>query len=322
MPQLPLITIVGPTASGKTRRAVSLAIATGAEIISGDSRQVYRGMDLGTGKDLDDYAPLFGKYDGLSGSAYPGLHLIDVCAAGDKYNLHQYLRDYDAAESLIRSRGNNVLLCGGTGMYVEAVLSGLKLPEVPEDAEFRRELQSRSLAELHEELSRLKKLHNTTDVDTHARAVRALEIERYYAAHPEAAAMADRSVAKPRKSVIFLIDIPRDERRKRITSRLKERLNAGMTSEVEALLREGVSADNLIYYGLEYKYVTLHVLGKITKEEMFKSLETAIHQFAKRQMTWWRGMERRGFRLHPIPYDLSDSDFLAATLPIIERQGF
>ena len=317
MSRLPLITIVGPTASGKTQRAVSLALATDSEIISGDSRQVYRGMDLGTGKDLDDYAPLFSKYSHLTDMQYPGLHLVDICEAGEKYNLHRFLRDFQEAENAIRQRDNNVLLCGGTGMYVEAALAGLALPEVPEDREFRDAMQSKTLTELHEELGRLKKLHNVTDVDTHQRAVRALEIERYYQAHPEASELADRSKATPRESVIFLIDIPREERRRRITERLKARLDAGMTDEVEALLKQGVSAENLIYYGLEYKFVTLHVLGQLSKDEMFRGLETAIHQFAKRQMTWWRGMERRGFTLHPIAFNLSESDFLAEALPLL-----
>jgi len=320
MRPLPLIAIVGPTACGKTSRAVDLALELNAEIVSADSRQVYRGMDIGSGKDMEEYAPLINHFD-TAGMEHPeeSIHLIDICEAGYRYNLHQYLRDYYIAERAIRSRGHNVILCGGTGMYAEAVLSGLRLPEVPEDKEFRASLASVSLKELHRRLAAVKTLHNTTDVDTHARAVRALEIERYYAANPEAARMADRSAVTRPDSVIIMVDIPREARRRRITERLHKRMEQGMAEEIKSLLDKGIHAEDLLYYGLEYKYVTLYVTGHLSREEMLRQLEIAIHQFAKRQMTWWRGMERRGFTLHPIPYDLPPSDFLTRTKEIIAR---
>lgn len=317
MTDLPLIAIVGPTASGKTRRAVGLALATDAEIVSADSRQVYRGMDLGTGKDLEEYAPLMCKFSSGSQDSLPGVHLVDICPAGYKYNLHEFLRDYHTAEAEIRARGHNVLMCGGTGMYAEAVLSGMRLPEVPEDSEFRESMKDVPLEELHRRLAAIKKLHNTTDVDTRARAIRALEIELYYQSHPEAAAAADRKAAVPPPSVIFMIDVPREVRRARITRRLQERMDAGMDEEVRSLLASGVTPEALMYYGLEYKYLTLYVTGRLSRNEMLKSLETAIHQFAKRQMTWWRGMERRGFTLHHLSYDLSEEEFNCRALETI-----
>ncbi len=298
---LPLIAVVGPTASGKTHRAVALARELNAEIISGDSRQVYRGMDLGTGKDMEEYGDM-------------PVHLIDICDAGYKYNLHEYLRDYEVAEAAIRGCGRNVVLCGGTGMYVEAVLSGLRLPEVPENPELRASLRGKNLEELTFILSGMKSLHNVTDVDTCARAIRAIEIQRYYEQHPQEAMAASRELAKPRKAVIILVDISREERRRRITERLDARLLAGMEQEVKRLLDSGIPAENLEYYGLEYKYVTQAVTGKITREQMRHDLEIAIHQFAKRQMTWYRGMERRGFTLHPVPWDAPQSAFTEAVI--------
>lgn len=316
--QLPLIAILGPTASGKTRRAVSLAKAIDAEIISADSRQVYRQMDLGTGKDLEDYAPLT-DYFHAKGEDISGYHLIDICEPGYKYNLHEYIRDYHAADKLIASRGHNTLLCGGTGMYAEAILSGMQLPEVPENIALRQELAAYSLPELHEMLAAKKELHNTTDVDTKARAIRALEIQEYYVQHPEAARKADRSQATRPESLIILVDIPRDERRRLITERLDRRIKQGMTAEIEKLLSQGVKAEDLMYYGLEYKFVTQHVIGQLTLSEMHHALETAIHQFAKRQMTWFRGMERRGFTLHPLSYNLSDEAFNAAVMNLLDK---
>lgn len=285
---LPLIAVVGPTASGKTAKAVELARMVNAEIISADSRQVYRGMDIGTGKDIAEYGDV-------------PVHLIDIRPAGYKYNLHEFLSDYYQAYAEIRARGKNVILCGGTGMYAEAVLSGLRLPEVPENPALRRQLQSKSLPELTAILAGMKTLHNTTDVDTRARAIRAIEIETWYIDHPDAAKIADRSISVRPESVIFLVDISRDERRRRITERLRRRLDEGMVEEVQRLLDSGIPADDLIYYGLEYKYVTYYLLGRLSREAMFSGLETAIHQFAKRQMTWYRGMERRGFTLIPLP---------------------
>ncbi|MCM1005306.1 MAG: tRNA (adenosine(37)-N6)-dimethylallyltransferase MiaA [Prevotella sp.] len=301
---LPLIAVVGPTASGKTRRAVSLAKSLNAEIISGDSRQVYKGMDIGTGKDLEEYGDV-------------PFHLIDICPAGYKYNLHEYLRDYEKAESEIRARGHNVILCGGTGMYVEAVLSGMRLPDVPKNSELRNELKDKSLSELAEILSAKKTLHNTTDVDTCARAVRAIEIQTYYEEHPELTLLTDRSKASPREALIVLVDIPREERRQSITRRLDSRLLQGMEQEVRSLLQAGVKPEDLEYYGLEYKFVTKAVTGEISREQMRHDLEIAIHQFAKRQMTWFRGMIRRGFTLHPVPWNLSESDFTDRVLSLL-----
>ena len=290
--------MVGPTACGKTRRAVEIARAFNGEIISGDSRQVYRGMDIGTGKDLCEY----------EGIPY---HLIDIADAGTKYNLHRFLKDFNNAETLIKSRGKLPILCGGTGMYVEAVLSGLQMPEVERNETLRRNLDGKTLEELTEILKRYKTLHNTTDVDTRDRALRAIEIQEYYLSHPESAIVADRSKAKPKNALIIGLDIPREERRARISSRLDARLKEGMIDEIRRLIDSGVKPEDLIYYGLEYKYVTLHATGQLSYEEMHRQLEIAIHQFAKRQMTWWRGMERRGFHINWLPYDLSEKEFIA-----------
>ncbi len=300
----PLITILGPTASGKTGRAVSLSRLLGGEIISGDSRQVYAGMDLGTGKDLEEYGDV-------------PYHLIDICRAGEKYNLHRFLNDFRKVHEEIVVRGNAPILCGGTGMYIEAALSGISLPVVPENPSLRMELSGKSLPDLIEILKKFKTLHNTTDVDTVKRAIRAIEIEHYYSTHPEEAVQADRKCARPLDSVIIGIDVPREERRKKISARLQSRLDDGMVAEVERLIDEGVNADDLIYYGLEYKFLTLYVIGKLTYEEMRKQLEIAIHQFAKRQMTWFRGMERRGFKINWLPYDLSESEFNSRILSLL-----
>lgn len=301
-----LLTLTGPTASGKTGRAVSLAKALGGEIISGDSRQVYRDMDLGTGKDIDEYGDV-------------PYHLIDICEAGEKYNLHRFLHDFKASLHNIRSRGKFPVLCGGTGMYVETALSGICLPDVPENAELRKSLEGASLPELVEKLKSYKVLHNTTDVDTEKRAVRAIEIEEYYLAHPQEASMADRAKSTPEESLIIGIDIPREERRRRISERLQARLDAGMVEEVRRIIDKGVNPEDLIYYGLEYKFLTLHVIGRLTYDEMKSQLEIAIHQFAKRQMTWFRGMERRGFKINWLPYDLPEEEFNARVFDLLER---
>lgn len=296
MPDAPLIVITGPTASGKTARAVDVARAVDGEIVSADSRQIFRGMDLGTGKDIGEYGTV-------------PYHLIDIRPAGCMdYNLFQYLRDADAAIRDIRARGRVPVLCGGTGMYVEAVLNDLRLPEVPPDTELRRSLEGKSLEELTEILAGMKRLHNTTDTDTCARAVRAIEIAVYYERHPDQASLA---VPHPRRDAVLVgTDIPRDDRRRRISERLRARLDAGMLDEVRTLLRQGVPAENLMHYGLEYKYLTEHLLGRTTYEEMVRGLEIAIHQFAKRQMTWFRGMERRGWPVNWLPYDLPAEEFV------------
>lgn len=293
---IPLITILGPTASGKTDIAAHLAAELSAEIISADSRQVYRRMDIGTGKDLADYV--------VDGKPVP-YHLIDIVEPGTKYNLFEYQRDFLEAYDDIRSRGKNVILCGGTGLYIESVLKGYRLIPVPENKELRHELEGKSLLELSTILERLKvennsNMHNSTDVDTPKRAIRAIEIEMAYKEAP----VEERTFPKI-DNVIIGVGIDRDLRRRKITRRLDQRLKDGMVDEVKSLLDSGIPADDLIYYGLEYKFVTEYILGKSTFEEMRRSLEIAIHQFAKRQMTWFRGMERRGFTIHWI--DAADS---------------
>ena len=290
-----LITILGPTASGKTPLAASLADRLSAEIISGDSRQVYRRMDLGTGKDLADYT--------VEGRQVP-YHLIDIVEPGYKYNVFEYQRDFLKAYEEIVAKGKLPILCGGTGMYIESVLKGYRLLPVPENPELRASLEGKSLEELTRILEGYKKLHNSTDVDTAKRAIRAIEIEEYYKQQPP-----EYREFPSLKSLIIGVDIDRELRREKITRRLKQRLDEGMVDEVRGLLNEGIPAENLIYYGLEYKFLTQYVIGELTYEEMFLQLETAIHQFAKRQMTWFRGMERRGFTIH----------WLDATLPMEEK---
>ncbi len=295
MTRTPLLVITGPTASGKTGRAVDVAKAIGGEIISADSRQIYRDMNLGTGKDLDEYGDV-------------PYHLIDIAPAGYKYNLYEFLRDYKVAYDDIVARGAFPILCGGTGLYVESVLKGLQLPEVPENKELRARLADKSLPELAQMLAEMKTLHNDTDIDTAKRAIRAIEIETYYLEHPDAAKQ-----AKPnpiRDAVIIGVDVSREQRRERISKRLRDRLDAGMVDEVRRILVSGVPAEDLIYYGLEYKFLTQYVIGQLTYDEMFSGLEIAIHQFAKRQMTWFRGMERRGFKIEWISGSLPREEFV------------
>lgn len=291
----PLLVITGPTASGKTARAVDVARALDAEIVSADSRQIYRGMDLGTGKDLEEYDQV-------------PYHLIDIAPAGYRYNLYEYLRDCRKAIYGIRQRGHLPLLCGGTGLYVESVCKDIQLPEVPENPRLRHELADKTIAELTAILSSMQPLHNTTDVDSTRRAIRAIEIASYCQEHPQAAL--GMKGLPSHNAVIVVVDIPREERRRRISKRLQTRLDAGMVEEVDRLLRSGITPDDLIYYGLEYKYITRHLIGEISYSEMVSGLEIAIHQFAKRQMTWFRGMERRGFKLHYLPYDLGREEFV------------
>ena len=290
-----LITIIGPTASGKTPLAAAMANKLDTEIISGDSRQVYRRMDLGTGKDLVDYT--------VNGHEVP-YHLIDIVEPGYKYNVFEYQRDFLKAYEEITAKGKLPVLCGGTGMYVESVLKGYRLLPVPENPELRASLEGKSLEELTHILEGYKKLHNSTDVDTAKRAIRAIEIEEYYKQQPP-----EYREFPSLHSLIVGVNIDRELRREKITRRLKQRLEEGMVEEVRGLLAEGIHPDNLIYYGLEYKFLTQYVIGELTYEEMFLQLETAIHQFAKRQMTWFRGMERRGFTIH----------WLDATLPMEEK---
>jgi tRNA dimethylallyltransferase len=277
-----MVTIVGPTASGKTSLAAALAYELDAEIISGDSRQVYRGMDLGTGKDLEDYV--------VNGRRIP-YHLIDICAPGTKYNVFEFQRDFLQAYREVQGRGRLPILCGGTGLYVESVLRGYRLLPVPENPELRARLAGESLEALTEKLRSYKELHNTTDVDNVKRAIRAIEIEEYYRTVP----VEERAFPEI-KSLVIEVDIDRETRRAKISKRLNERLDAGMVDEVRGLIAQGVAPEDLIYYGLEYKFLTQYVIGELTYEEMYRGLEIAIHQFAKRQMTWFRGMEKRGVK--------------------------
>lgn len=305
MNSIDLIAIIGPTASGKTPFAAALAHRLHTEIISADSRQVYRGMDLGTGKDLADYS--------VEGEAIP-YHLIDIADPGYKYNVFEYQRDFLNTYTDLRNRGLLPIVCGGTGMYVESVLRGYRLLPVPENPALRQQLEGRSLDELTQLLSRYKTLHNTTDVDTPKRAIRAIEIEEYYAHTP----VEERSFPQL-NSLIIGLQIDRELRRAKITRRLKQRLDEGMMDEVRQLLSQGIAPDDLIYYGLEYKYLTLHAIGQLSYDEMFTQLETAIHQFAKRQMTWFRGMERRGLTIHWIEATLPMEEKLRQTEALIKR---
>ena len=312
MPQK-MITILGPTASGKTPLATALAYEIGGEIISADSRQVYRRMDIGTGKDLADYT--------VQGSVTIPYHLIDICEPGTKYNLFQYQEDFFDAYQDIRSRGAVPILCGGTGLYIEAVLKGYKLSPVPQNPELRQRLEGKTLAELTQLLADLKSrtgsvMHNTTDVDSCQRAIRAIEIETYNLENP-----VPRRELPPVDSLIIGVDIDREARRAKITHRLKARLEEGMIDEVRGLLAEGIPAEDLIYYGLEYKFVTEYVTGQTTYDEMFTRLEIAIHQFAKRQMTWFRGMERRGFTIHWINALQPMDDKVAQIMNLCRNNG-
>lgn len=301
-----LITILGPTASGKTTLAVALAKRLGGEILSADSRQIYRQMDLGTGKDLSEY-------DGVP------YHLIDICEPGTKYNLFQYQQDFFDAYTDINARGVQPILCGGTGLYIEAVLKGYHLSPVPQNDALRQELEGKSLEELTQMLVALKEkngttMHNRTDVDTAQRAIRAIEIEQYNALHP----LPERELPAVESS-IFGVNIDRELRREKITTRLRQRLDNGMLDEIRQLLKQGIAAEDLIYYGLEYKYLTLHIIGKLSFDEMFRQLEIAIHQFAKRQMTWFRGMERRGFTIHWIDATLPTEEKINQILTITQQ---
>ena len=290
-----LITIIGPTASGKTAFAAALASRLDTEIISGDSRQVYRSMDIGTGKDLADYV--------VDGKQIP-YHLIDICNPGDKYNVFEYQHDFHKAFEEIRKKGKLPILCGGTGMYIESVLRGFKLLDVPQNPALRESLKGKSLAELEQILASYKVLHNKTDVDSAQRAIRAIEIEEFYKTEAP-----DKREYAPINSLIIGVDIDRELRREKISKRLRARLDEGMVDEVRAILATGVKPEDLIYYGLEYKFLTLYIIGQLTYDEMVSQLEIAIHQFAKRQMTWFRGMERRGLHIH----------WLDATLPTDEK---
>ena len=289
MQNFDLITILGPTACGKTKLAVALADRIGGEILSADSRQVYRGMDIGTGKDLADYD--------INGQRIP-YHLIDIAEPGSKYNVYEFQGDFLKAYKEVVSRGVQPIMCGGTGLYLESVLRGYRLIPVPENPELRKSLEGKSLAELTEILKGYKTLHNTTDVDTCKRAIRAIEIEECYRNTP-----VEAGAFPTLRSLNIGVDISRDMRRELISSRLEKRINEGMVDEIKGLLNRGIPAEDLIYYGLEYKYVTLYVTGQLEYKYLLQELEVAIHQFAKRQMTWFRGMERRGIHIEWIPFE-------------------
>ena len=280
-----LISVVGPTACGKTSLAVELALAIpGAEIISADSRQVYRGMDIGTGKDIAEYT--------RDGVTVPS-HLLDIVDAGEKYNLFEFQRDFLASYEDIRSRGAYPIMCGGSGLYVESVLKGYRLLPVPENPSLRAKLEEKSLEELTALLATYKQLHNNTDTDNKKRAIRAIEIEEYYRTCP----VEERYFPQINALTVGVM-VDREVRRERISRRLRERLNNGMVEEVKVLLDSGLEPEQLIYYGLEYKYLTLYLTGAMGYDDMVAGLEIAIHQFAKRQMTWFRGMEKRGVKIH------------------------
>ncbi|MBE0674686.1 MAG: tRNA (adenosine(37)-N6)-dimethylallyltransferase MiaA [Bacteroidales bacterium] len=300
-----IIVVTGPTASGKTAVAAMVADQAGGEVISADSRQVYRGMDIGTGKDYTDYM--------VGGRLIP-YHLIDIVDAGYKYNVFEYQRDFLQVYNRLTEKGIIPVVCGGSGMYLDSIVSGYRLFPVPADDKLRQDLSSLSLSELKKILSGYKRLHNETDVDNVKRAVRAIEIEVYYAGRsPEELTF---PVIRP---LITAISYERNERRIRITERLRERFRTGMIEEVEALLASGLQEETLLYYGLEYKYGTRYLRGEVSYEEMFRGLETAIHQFSKRQMTWFRGMERRGIEINWIDGRLPAAEKVATILELYNR---
>ena len=291
-----LITILGATASGKTSVATHLAAKMNGEIISADSRQVYRGMDIGTGKDLADYT--------VNGQPVP-YHLLDIVDAGYEYNVFEYQRDFIQAFNDIQHREKFPIVCGGSGMYIEAVLKGYKLINVPVNEALRAELAKKNIETLSEILKQYKPLHNNSDTETTKRAIRAIEIEVYYQTH-------DRPTDDypAINSLLVGVKFDRETRRQRITQRLKQRLDEGMLDEVRNLLDKGISPDALIYYGLEYKFLTQHLIGQLRFDEMFTQLETAIHQFSKRQMTWFRKMERDGFDIRWLDGDMPTDEKL------------
>lgn len=306
MPNYDLIAILGPTASGKTPFATALAAELNTEIISADSRQIYRGMDLGTGKDLADYT--------INGKNIP-YHLIDIADPGYKYNVFEYQQDFLKAYETIKAKAKIPIVCGGTGLYLESILKGYRLIPVPENPTLRECLAEKSLDELTTILSEYKTLHNSTEVDTVKRAIRAIEIESYYVENP----IKEREFPEL-NSIIIGIDIDRELRRSKISRRLKQRLDEGMIEEVKKLISDGVSPEDLIYYGLEYKYLTLFAIGQMSYNEMYNGLETAIHQFAKRQMTWFRGMERRGFTINWINAEMPTNEKIEFVKDLINKQ--
>ena len=306
MDRYEMITVLGPTASGKTALAVALADCLGGDVVSADSRQVYRRMDIGTGKDLSDYT--------VNGNSV-SYHLIDIAEPGTKYNLFQYQTDFLEVYRNMQAANRLPVLCGGTGLYLESVLKGYRLIPVPENPELRKTLEGKSLSELTDILKGYKQLHNTTDVDTVKRAIRAIEIEECYRQTP-----VSQKEFPEISSLVIGIDVARDIRRRNISERLRRRLDSGMVEEVENLLAEGIPAEDLIYYGLEYKYVTLYLTGRLEYRYMLSELEVAIHQFAKRQMTWFRGMERRGINIHWLPYGMALQDKVSEVVRLFNER--
>jgi tRNA dimethylallyltransferase len=299
-----LLVVTGPTASGKTSLAVAVANNLDGEIISADSRQVYRGMNLGTGKDYADYK--------INGNTIP-YHLIDIADPGYKYNVFEYQRDFNKVYTNLKLRKVFPVVCGGSGMYADSIISGYKMVEVPPDSGLRSELEKKPLEELRDILSTYKSLHNTTDIDTKKRVIRAIEIE-----HFNSNRLSEKGVFPKLNPLIIGVLFDRDTRRKRISDRLKQRLDAGMIEEVRQLIYKGISSETLIYYGLEYKYITLYLCGKLTFEKMVNDLETAIHQFAKRQMTWFRGMEKRGTIIHWLNGNLPLEEKVSKVIELLE----
>ncbi|MBN1109109.1 MAG: tRNA (adenosine(37)-N6)-dimethylallyltransferase MiaA [Bacteroidales bacterium] len=285
-----ILAVTGPTASGKTLLAAVIASRIGGEVISADSRQVYRKMNLGTGKDYSDYV--------VEGRSIP-YHLIDIVNPGTRYNVFEYQRDFISAYNDLIKRGVFPVVCGGSGLYIDSIITGYRMYEVPPDPILRSALDKKSIAELTAILATYKKLHNKTDLDSKKRLIRAIEIEHFQSSRKK---QVSRFPAL--KVLVTAIRLDRESRRRRISQRLKQRLAGGMIDEVKKLLTEGISSETLIYYGLEYKYITLYLMGRLSYEEMTGELETAIHQYAKRQMTWFRGMEKKGTVIHWIDGEL------------------
>lgn len=300
-----LLIITGPTASGKTSLAAMVADGVGGEIISADSRQVYRRMDLGTGKDLNDYS--------VGGKQIP-YHLIDIAEPGYKYNVFEYQRDFLKVFSGLKERNVFPVVCGGSGMYIDSIVKGYRLFEVPPDTSLRHSLEKKTMEELTEILATYRKLHNTTDIDTKKRVIRAIEIEHFNSTSKE-----KQTSFPDLKSLIIGISVDRESRRRNISARLRQRLAEGMVEEVKRLLDEGLSEESMIYYGLEYKYITMFLMGRLSYDEMVHNLETAIHQFAKRQMTWFRGMERKGIKIHWIDGELPMDQKLDKVMNLLEH---
>jgi len=299
----PLITILGPTATGKTKLAVSIADAVAGEIISADSRQVYKDMDIGTGKDLSEYI--------IKGKTI-SYHIINMAEAGEAYNVHRFVKDFWQIYNDLKKRGTNAVMCGGTGMYIEAILRGYNMPEVPENIALRKELKHKTDGELVIMLRQMKKLHNTTDITDRERLIRALEIETYCKTH-------NTTDFKACNSVVFGLELPRELIRERITKRLHQRLESGMVQEVQMLIEKGVNTETLKYYGLEYKFITRFLLGELSYDHMVKLLNTAIHQFAKRQQTWFKRMNRNGITIHSIDGRWHDDEKRAFVIKTLQN---